>query len=61
MDHRVFEPRPSGSEARRRNAISMAIVILVAGALWLYSLRGSFGPAPARPGAAAQDSAGHRH
>lgn len=36
MDRRVFQPRPDNSAERRRNALGMAIVILVAGGLWLY-------------------------
>ena len=36
MDRRVFQPRPDHSAERRRNALGMAIVILVAGGLWLY-------------------------
>ncbi len=37
MDRRIFQPRPDNSAERRRNALGMAIVILVAGGLWLYS------------------------
>ena len=43
MDHRVFEPRSTGNDARRRNAISMALIILVGGALWLFALKGNGG------------------
>lgn len=39
MDRRVFQPRPDNSAERRRNALGMAIVILAAGGLWLYSQR----------------------
>ncbi len=46
MDHRVFEPRPTGNDARRRNAISMALIILAAGALWLYYWHVNSAPAP---------------
>ena len=35
MDRRVFQPRPDGSAERRRNALSLAVLILVAGWLWL--------------------------
>ncbi len=36
MDRRVFQPRPDNGAERRRNALGMAIVVLVAGGLWLY-------------------------
>ena len=36
MDRRVFQPRNDNSTERRRNALSMSILILVGGGLWLY-------------------------
>ncbi len=36
MDRHVFQPRPDNSAERRRNALGMAIVILVAAGGWLY-------------------------
>ncbi len=36
MDRRVFEPRPNDNAARRRQSILMALIILIAGALWLF-------------------------
>ena len=36
MDRRVFQPRPDNSAERRRNALSLAILVLLAGGLWLY-------------------------
>lgn len=36
MDRRVFQPRTDHSAERRRNSLGMAIVILIAGGLWLY-------------------------
>ena len=46
MDRRVFEPRPTGSETRRRNALSMALIVLAALAFWQYTLRMNSHPAP---------------
>ncbi len=39
MDRRVFQPRPDNSAERRRNALMMSVLILIAGGLWLFYLR----------------------
>jgi len=39
MDRRVFQPRTDSRAERRRNALSMAALILLAGWLWLLSVR----------------------
>ena len=39
MDRRVFEPRPSGNDVRRRNALSMAIIVFAAMLLWFVTLK----------------------
>ncbi|MGI4788434.1 MAG: hypothetical protein ACRYFS_06235 [Janthinobacterium lividum] len=46
MDRRVFQPRTDSSAERRRNAISMAVLILVAGGLWLLFLKNHPSQAP---------------
>lgn len=53
-----FEPRPTGNDVRRRNGISMALIILAAGALWLYYSQMSAGPVPVA--APPQTQAGQR-
>lgn len=49
MDRRVFEPRPNGNDARRRSAISLALLVLIAGAFWLFFQRMTSVSAPAGP------------
>jgi len=49
MDRRVFEPRPTGNDVRRRNALSMAILVLAALGLWYFSLRANTPSAPPAP------------
>ena len=39
MDRRVFQPRPDNRAERRRNALGMSLLILLAGSLWLFYLR----------------------
>ena len=36
MDRRVFQPRPDNNAERRRNALTMSLLILIGGGLWLY-------------------------
>jgi len=36
MDRRVFQPRPDKGTERRRNALTMSLLILIGGGLWLY-------------------------
>ncbi len=39
MDRRVFQPRTDSRAERRRNALMMAAIVLLAGWLWLLSAR----------------------
>lgn len=39
MDRRVFQPRTDSRAERRRNAIGMAVLILLAGWLWLVFMQ----------------------
>ena len=39
MDRRVFQPRTDSRDERRRSAIGMSVLILIAGGLWLLFLR----------------------
>jgi len=50
MDRRVFELRPTDNAARRRNSIAMALIILLAGGLWLYASQSLTHPVPAKTG-----------
>ncbi len=44
MDRRVFQPRPNGNDVRRRNAIGMAAIVLLA--VWLWSMSQKNPPPP---------------
>jgi len=51
MDRRVFQPRTDSRAERRRNALSLAAIVLLAGWLWLHSVRhpAVVTPPPTRP------------
>lgn len=48
MNHPVFQPRPTGSDARRRHALSISTVVLLALAWWNGSLQSASPLTPAR-------------